>query len=159
VGPGIKAKGVDNDVWSDHTDIRPTMLVLLGLKDDYAHEGRALVEEFQEWAKPDGVRNSDDRFLELARAYKEINAPVGQLGLTTLRISTKALAGNDATYAQLENQLSLITTLRDLLANQMAQHLQASEFDGVRIGEREERILVSGAEDLLEYVQTLAGKL
>jgi hypothetical protein len=34
VGPGVKVKGVDEDVWSDHADVRPTMLVLLGLQDD-----------------------------------------------------------------------------------------------------------------------------
>ena len=159
VGPGIKAKAVDDDVWSDHTDIRPTMLALLGLKDDYAHQGRALVEEFQEWAIPEAIREGRDRFLELARAYKQINAPVGQLGLVTLGISTKALAGDDTTYAQLENQLTSITTLRDLLANQMAEHLEAAEFGGDPIAEREEQVLVNGAQELLEYVQMLAGKL
>ena len=34
IGPCVKAQGVDDDTWSDHTDIRPTMLVLLGLRDD-----------------------------------------------------------------------------------------------------------------------------
>jgi hypothetical protein len=43
-GPGVKNKGVTDDVWSDHTDIRPTMLALLGLKDDYQSQGRVLVE-------------------------------------------------------------------------------------------------------------------
>src|SRR5215471_18271071 len=50
VGPGIEqgdeGGGVDHATFSDHTDIRPTMLTLVGLRDDYAHEGRALVEKF-----------------------------------------------------------------------------------------------------------------
>jgi len=29
-GPGVKVSGVTNAVWSDHTDIRPTMLSLVG---------------------------------------------------------------------------------------------------------------------------------
>ena len=44
VGPGVQQLGVDSNVWSDHTDIRPTMMTLLGLKDDYSHDGRVLAE-------------------------------------------------------------------------------------------------------------------
>jgi arylsulfatase A-like enzyme len=102
-GPGVKNKGVTDDVWSDHTDIHPTMLALLGLKDDYQSQGRVLVENLHHWALPDGVEDSHDEFVELARAYKRTNAPVGELGLASLKISTKALAGDDATYTNLEN--------------------------------------------------------
>src|SRR5262249_47491892 len=42
VGPGVDQAGVDSVTFSDHTDVRPTMLSFLGLKDDYPHEGRAL---------------------------------------------------------------------------------------------------------------------
>jgi len=33
VGPGVRKLGQDNDTWLDHTDVRPTMLSLLGLQD------------------------------------------------------------------------------------------------------------------------------
>ena len=36
VGPGVEKKQ-PGQVWTDHTDIRPTMLALLGLKDDVRH--------------------------------------------------------------------------------------------------------------------------
>lgn len=49
--PGVDQAGVDSVTWSDHTDVRPTTLTLLGLKDDYSHEGRALVEKFVGWAQ------------------------------------------------------------------------------------------------------------
>lgn len=52
VGPGVDANGIDSFTWSDHTDIRPTMLMLVGLQDDYPHDGRALVEDLQGWAQP-----------------------------------------------------------------------------------------------------------
>jgi hypothetical protein len=42
-------------------------------------------------------------------AYKQIMAPVGSLGLTSLKVSTRALAADDDTYANLESQLSAIT--------------------------------------------------
>src|SRR3989475_930054 len=52
VGPGVTNLGVDNTTWSDHTDIRPTLMVLLGLNDDYSHDGRALTEDLDGWARP-----------------------------------------------------------------------------------------------------------
>ena len=44
VGPGVAQRGVDNSTWSDHTDSQPTMLALLGLRDDYTPDGRVLGE-------------------------------------------------------------------------------------------------------------------
>jgi hypothetical protein len=160
VGPGVQKKGIDDDVWSDHTDIRPTMLVLTGLKDDYQSAGRALVEELHHWAIPDAIRDSGDEFVELARAYKKINAPNAELGQLSLRISTKALAsgspGSDSTYINLENDLSSITTLRDTLAADMINRLNDAEFNGKRISGGKERHLTLEAEGLLDIVRALA---
>ncbi|MGH9747062.1 MAG: hypothetical protein ACRD59_13250 [Candidatus Acidiferrales bacterium] len=168
VGPGIQANGVDNSVWSDHVDIRPTMLVLTGLRDDYSDDGRALVEEFSPWALPKGVSRSgdhfDNEFVELARAYKQINAPNGDLGQTSLRISTRALAsgtpGSDSQYIQTENAISKITFARDVLAAQMLKELEDAEFNGKPIGEGTERIQTFQAEVLLVLTHALdhAGK-
>ena len=36
--------GVDSTTWTDHTNLRPTILSLTGLKDDYTDDGRVLVE-------------------------------------------------------------------------------------------------------------------
>lgn len=162
-GPGIEANGVDNSVWSDHVDIRPTMLVLTGLRDDYPSDGRLLAEELEPWALPKGVSRSgnhfDNEFVELARAYKQINAPNGDLGQTSLRISTRALAsgspGSDSEYIGLENALSKITLARDVLAAQMLQELQDAEFNGKPIDEGRERILTFQADVLLGIVHFL----
>src|ERR1019366_7896617 len=35
VGPGVANNGLDTVTWSDHTDIRPTMMAIVGLTDDY----------------------------------------------------------------------------------------------------------------------------
>jgi hypothetical protein len=51
VGPGVKKSGIADTVWSDHTDIRPTMLALLGLTDDYEHQGRVISEFIEEQAQ------------------------------------------------------------------------------------------------------------
>jgi hypothetical protein len=34
-GPGVKRGGIDNETWTDHTDIVPTMMHPLGLATDY----------------------------------------------------------------------------------------------------------------------------
>ena len=155
-GPGVQNKGVTNSVWSDHTDIRPTLLGLLGLRDDYQSQGRALAEDLQRWALPEGVSESGDEFVELARAYKRINAPVGELGLASLKISTAALAGDDATYNSLENRLQLITIFRDALAARMLNRLEDAELHGQRISDGEERALVLQANALVDSVNWLA---
>jgi arylsulfatase A-like enzyme len=162
-GPGIRNMGIDDDIWSDHTDIRPTMLALAGLQDDYQHEGRVLVEEFHHWAVPDGIEDSGDEFVELARAFKQINAPNADLGRTSLRISTAALASgspmDDSKYILLENQLSAITTLRDALASKMLQKLEDAAFHGKRISGDEERELTREARDLLFLVHAIEASL
>lgn len=159
VAPGVKEKGLDAETWADETDIRPTMLALVGLQDDYAHEGRVLVENFHHWALPDGVEDSGDEFTEVAQAFKKINAPVGPLGLASLNISTKALEGSDSTYSTLENQIALVTLVRDNLASQMNALLEDAAFHNRKISEREERQLVTQANILLAYVLGVANHL
>src|SRR6266849_2071970 len=81
VGPGVRDDGVDGQTWSDHTDIRPTILLLAGLKDDYGHDGRVLSEALTGAALPPTVTGNGNIFRQLAQSYKQINAPVGQFGL------------------------------------------------------------------------------
>src|SRR4029077_7473936 len=129
VGPGIDNIGVDSTTWSDHTDIRPTLMVLLGLKDDYSHDGRALTEEFSGWARPAATRKSDG-YIKVAQTYKQLGAAVGQFGLATLQASTRALesgsASDDSTYSALENQLASLISRRDALAGQMIKLLEGA---------------------------------
>jgi hypothetical protein len=133
VGPGVQQLGVNNSVWSDHTDIRPTMLELLGLKDDYSHDGRVLFEAINDSALPRVIRQNRSFFTQLAQVYKQINAAVGDFGLSTLQISTKALesnAPNDSTYTSQENLLRSLNVARDALAGQIIAVLEAAEFGG-----------------------------
>ena len=129
VGPGVKRQGVDRETWSDHTDIRPTVLSLLGLVDDYSHDGRVLSEVMRSNVLPGGIRSNPLAFTLLARAYKQLNAPVGRFGLATLATSTKALAGDDRAYNRLEDRLASLGSQRDALASQIIQKLEAAEFN------------------------------
>jgi hypothetical protein len=152
VGPGVKRQGVNDDTWSDHTDIRPTILSLVGLTDDYSHDGRVLAEVIRGNSLPSGVQRNPLAFTLLARAYKQINAPVGQFGRATLAVSTAALAGNDQTYNTLENRLTSLGSQRDALAAQIIQKLEAAEFGNQPLDWPSTFQLLLQANQLLEQV-------
>ena len=156
VGPGVQRGGVTNRVWSDHTDIRPTLLSLVGLRDDYISDGRVLTETLREDALARSLREGED-FTRLAKLYKQINAPLGEVGVDILAASTAALAGDDQTYTTVERQITALTAERDAIASQIRQVLDDAEFGGKRIDEHRARSLMSQAEHLLTEVRSLAG--
>ncbi len=100
--------------------------------------------------------------MRLAQVYKQINASVGQLGLDSLTISTRALKsgtpGDDSLYTALENQLSGFTTQRNNIAGQMANLLESATFDHQSISEQQARSLISQGQSLLNAVHALAGQ-
>ena len=107
-GPACAPRASNNSIWSDHTDIQPTMMALLGLRDDYMPDGRVLGEISTRPPLPPGMRAHRGTLLRLGRVYTQLEAAVGPFGLDTLRASTRALASNspgDATYTRIENQL------------------------------------------------------
>lgn len=158
VGPGVDQIGIDSTTWSDHTDIRPTILTLLGLKDDYSHDGRVLAEDLTGYARPFALRKSFGSFVKLAQIYKQIDACVGQLGLETLAVSTRALESNapgDSTYTNLENQLISVTNQRDALAAQMIALLEATEFGNQTLSNAQVQPLIAQGQALLNQVNSL----
>jgi hypothetical protein len=161
VGPGVDQVGIDSTTWSDHTDIRPTMLTLLGLKDDYRHDGRVLFKDLNGWAVPASLLKSGGIVSQLEQVYKQIDAPVGQLGLASLAVSTRALESNDAndaTYTQLENQLMSINSQRDALAAQMNTVLEKAEFNNQPIDQSSAKQLIAQGRSLLAQVNSLAAQ-
>ena len=96
VGPGVDQSATPDQTWTDHTDLRPTMLSLVGLKDDYTHDGRLLNGDLTGYAVPAAVKMSGSNFTQLADAYKQLNASFGTFAMNTLKASTHALASNDS---------------------------------------------------------------
>ena len=153
VGPGIAQLGEFGAIFSDHTDIRPTLIHLVGLTDDYAHDGRVLFEALTHDAVGRGLRAHQDTLSALAEAYKAINAPLGKLGLGTLTgISTTALASDDATYTILEAQIQAITIKRNDIAGQMIEMLEDAAFNNQPIDEAKAVQLIREANDLLASI-------
>ncbi len=128
VGPGVRKLGLDESVFSDHADIRPTMLALLGLADDYVHDGRVLAEWIEPSSLAPQLRGNQTGFLDLAKAYKALNAPLGKAGTTVLALATQAVEGSDQDYARFVAMLDGTTHARDLLAHEIKSRLDEVAF-------------------------------
>jgi predicted transcriptional regulator len=127
VGPGVK-NGSDYTGWTDHTDVRPTMLSLLGLSDDYIRDGRTVAQVIDPGAVPATLQTSDA--LALGDILKQLDAPFGQFAMDTLKASTVALASDtnhDNRYTTLEKSIAQITDQRDQLVDQIKALLAGAE--------------------------------
>lgn len=152
VGPGVRQLGRYGAAFTDHTDLRPTILSLAGLKDDYAHDGRVVTEILHDRALPDSLQDHEDVLERLGQAYKAINAPRGPLGAKTLQMSTVGVAGNNAAYSFVEAQIKAITAKRNAIAGQMIDMLEDAEFNGKAIDVGQAERLIDEADDLLASI-------
>jgi hypothetical protein len=153
VGPGVKKAGIDGPspvespevaapdggglvpdfstrgTWADETDIRPTMLYVAGLSDDYIMDGRVISEILH--------GNGALKQIEaLGDCYKQLNASVGEFGTSTLVASTAALASgsavDDSTYTRLDAKLAALGSQRDALATTIKQALDNVAFHNAK---------------------------
>ena len=114
--------------WVDETDIRPTLMYPVGLRDDYEHGGRVISEVLadpnREIADPDVAR--------LGRCYKQLNSSVGEFGTATLVASTKGLESSspgDQANLGTERVLTGLDRVRDAVAGQIKSELENAAFD------------------------------
>jgi hypothetical protein len=134
VGPGVRNLGQTSSIWTDHTDIQPTMLSLAGLSDDYTPDGRVITQVLKNGALPQGIREHAAALTQLGIVYKEINAPFGPLSFDVLGASTKALSSGtlteDSTYNAISDRITSLTNDRNTLAAQMRTVLTNAAFGG-----------------------------
>jgi hypothetical protein len=157
VGPGVKHLGLDGSAaaagpssagpnsgqvivtdshtkgtWIDETDIRPTMMYLLGLKDDYEHDGRVITQ----------ILTSPNKALRapgvatLGGCYKQLNSSVGEFGTDTLKFATTGIESDspgDAQYLATDAQLRALDVQRDQVAGVIKQDLENAAFNNTRI--------------------------
>lgn len=150
VGPHVKHLGVTGRLWTDHADIRPTLMALTGLEDDYAHQGRPITEIMSEG------ENSNSR---LAAIYKQINAPVGQLSIDSIKFATKAMlstSSGDQTYINADATIAGWTTRRDALAEKMIRVLDNTGPHSEHESDGDDGNLISQAQRLLAEVHAAA---
>jgi hypothetical protein len=159
VGPGVRNMGDTGSVWTDHTDHRPTMLTLLGLKDDYQTDGRAVTQIADENALPVSLRTHHPSMEKLGDAYKQLMASFGAFSMNTLVASTHALASSspgDATYTGIESQIESLTNQRNALAAQIRTGFNQAEFDNVTLSENQIKDWTKAANDLIAQAAALA---
>ncbi|MBV9444398.1 MAG: hypothetical protein JO345_00635 [Streptosporangiaceae bacterium] len=151
-GPGVKHLGLDGQApsagpssagpdsgqievvnsgttgtWLDETDIRPTLMYLTGLKDDYEHDGRVVSEIL---SAPDHALSAPG-VTALGACYKQLNSSVGQFGAYTLTASTKAVesaSADDFRYRATNARLGGLEQQRDQLAARIKAQLEAAAF-------------------------------
>jgi hypothetical protein len=151
-GPGVKQLGLDGSgpsagpssagpnsgqvtvpdsgttgTWADETDIRPTLMYLAGLKDDYEHDGRVITEVL---LSPNTALSSPS-VAQLGACYKQLNSSVGLFGTDTLIASTRGLESNtagDAAYTASEQRLRSLDRVRDIVAGVIKKSLDSAAF-------------------------------
>jgi hypothetical protein len=156
VGPGVQHRH-DDTSWVDHTDLRPTILTLSGLSDDYSHDGRVITEILHPKAVPWSLRAHRETLERLGAAYKQMNAPLGRFGLDVIKISDTAVRStNEARYAQLSGALQQLGDERNTIAARMRTLLEQAAFGNASIDEQVAKGLIAQADALLARADAAA---
>jgi hypothetical protein len=137
VGPGVADNGVDSTTWTDHTNVRPTIMALTGLTDDYQTDGRVLTEALDKQSIPKELDQHGKQTQDLAETYEQLNAPFGTFGTETLQASTAAIEStNDSTYNGIENRIAALTSQRNALASAISSQLDGAAFADQKLKEQ-----------------------
>jgi hypothetical protein len=147
--PGAHTRGP----WLDETDIRPTLMYLTGLRDDYVHDGRVITQVLSE---PNHAL-SGDGVTGLGACYKQLNSSVGQFGTFTLQAATKAIestSSGDQTYTRVDQALRALDVARDRLAGVIKGELEAAAFGNQRVDNT--GLLIHSCEHLIRDAHQLA---
>ncbi len=126
-GQTVVATSGTTGTWMDETDIRPTLMYLTGLTDDYEHNGRVITQLL---ADPNHALRGPG-VARLGACYKQLNSSVGQFGNDTLRAATAAVESNtpgDSEFTQVNAALSGLEKVRDALALRLKGELEAAAF-------------------------------
>ena len=178
-GPGVKHLGLDGSAagagpssagpnsgqvivtgshtkgtWIDETDIRPTMMYLLGLNDDYEHDGRVITQILTSPTK--ALRAGG--VATLGACYKQLNSSVGEFGTDTLKFATKGIESTspgDAQYLATDQALRILDQQRDQLAGVIKQDLENAAFNNTRISNV--GALTGACQSLIGSARDLAG--
>jgi hypothetical protein len=123
--PTLTVPDASTGLWVEETDIRPTLLSLVGLDDDYLSDGAVIGQVMSD-------RGEDESGVDdLAAAYRQLNSSVGAFATDTLKADTVALASssaNDETFTRIESRLTQLANQRDALAQLMKKTLDQAEF-------------------------------
>jgi hypothetical protein len=151
----VTPHGVDAATWTDHTNLRPTILALLGLKDDYAHDGRVLIETLSDSATPAALSRSKDA-LALSQLYEQLNAPFARFATDTLAASTRGIEStDDSTYDSTEAAIADLTATRNQLVGTIDSALNGAAFENKTIPHGQAKKWIAQGNALLTQADAL----
>jgi hypothetical protein len=159
VGPGVRANGVDATTWTDHTNLRPTMMEILGLRDDYQQDGFVLTQALNSTVLSGELQRYPSLVQDLGQLYEQLNAPFGSFAQDTLAASTVALASDDATYNSIEGTIAQLGAQRDSIARSILAMLNNAAFGNVPIFPGDASPLIGAGEALLAQASAWASAL
>jgi hypothetical protein len=154
VGPGVKNQA-DQTIFTDHTDVRPTINSLLGLHDQYQSDGRVITQALQSSGYASTLGGNLSTIEALGDNYKQITAPFGPFADCILTASTFALQTDDTTYASIESSIVNLTNQRDALVTPIRSALDAAEFGGTPVDTTQAGTWITQAQQLLTDCNTL----
>jgi hypothetical protein len=176
-GPGVAVRGVDGPgptggneshdpssthtvpeastqgTWVEEADLRPTLLHLVGLRDDYQTDGQVISQALT------AAGSSLGRVAELGSLYRQINSSVGAFATDTLIADSAALASgsasDDSTYRTEQRTLRTMADHRDRVAALMKVTLSRAAR-GIAPGHGELRSELAQGRALLKQAAQLA---
>lgn len=149
VGPGVKTHNTSNQ-WVDHADTMPTIYSLLGYS--VKNQGFDGVPEVSVLA----TSEHDEELLHAEDVYKQLNAPVGQFGMGTLRMSTEAAINAKNQEGQsLNDEIIGLTKQRDAVATKLQSDI-LSAFSGKPVKQKQLQADVDKAQSILSEVSSYA---
>jgi len=153
VGPGVAVRGVDGPqpaagnqpsdpnstrtvpqastvgTWVEEADLRPTLLHLVGLTDDYPTDGRVISQAL---SNPSQALQDTE---QLAVAYQQLNSSVGEFATNTLIADSAALASgsasDDSAFTDEQEALLALADRHDQVAAKMKAVLIAAAAGNV----------------------------
>jgi hypothetical protein len=103
--------------WIEEADLRPTLLHLVGLRDDYPSDGQVIAQALTH------PNRAIAQATELGQLYRQLNSSVGEFATNTLIADSKALASGSASddrrYTREQHTLAGLAARRDRVATQI----------------------------------------
>jgi len=157
VGPGVVNLGTDTTTWTDHVDIRPTILELAHLTDDYQHDGRVISEDLETSVLPINIETNAAAFHELGHAYKQLAAPFGSVGVNSLVYATpNVTTANTTAHQTYVSTIQAFTVQRNALAATIRSYIEDAEFNNGPFDAATADAYTKSANTLIAQMKSLA---
>ena len=159
VGPNVNNLGQTGGIWTDHTDLRPTMLAALGLSDDYASDGDVISQVIAPSSLPATLDAHLTSYQGLEAVRKQLDAPFGEFGHDAEIVSTTAVATTSpAAYDLWDAQLADCKAVRDGMDAQIQSLLTGASAGTTTLDDAAADGLAKQGNALIAAMDTLAGQ-